>query len=162
MPRKRDTSSERLGRHVEIETNRLAHAFGLAHNSKTLGSAYEAARKYEASDWTNIKTRSAAAHHALSIDANDRPLKKAFAAFNLDDRNPFNWRKLIFYMADAHFGSKQVRPGPRKRWSDCQLCEVLWDFDQTNSRYRRAPGSKVSELRICEWPAPGSVDTRLS
>jgi hypothetical protein len=152
MPRKKDTSSAQLRTHIELETNPLARALGLVNDSELLGSAYTAATKYAVSDWSNTEARSIAAHHALSIDERDIPLKRAFAAFCLDDRNPFHWRKLISYFAKVHFDSKHTRPGPPQVWTDDRLCTLLRDFNWQKGSYRppHGPGFKVQELKICE------------
>jgi hypothetical protein len=150
MPRKKDTSSVQLRKHIDMGSNRLAHALGLVSDSELLGSAYEAMRKYAGSDWNNVDVRSIAAHHALAVNERDVPLKKAFAAFGFDDKDPFHWRKMLFYFANVHFGTNQPQPGRPRVWSDGQLCALLRDFNWRKSNYQSVSGSSVSEVRICE------------
>jgi hypothetical protein len=149
MSKKRDTASDRLRSHIEIESNRIAHQLGLVDDSVALGSAYENAAMYEESDWYSPEIRSIAANDAITIDARDVALKKAFEKFGLQDKNPFHWRKLIYYFSDAHFGS-QKRPGRRAVWSDGKLCGLLQDIDEVRRHYRVLPGSKATDLRLCE------------
>jgi hypothetical protein len=113
MPRKQDLSAQRLRKHIEMETNPLAHALGLVNDAALQGAAYKAAQEFRETDWDDVAQRSLAAHYALSLDDLDKPLKKAFKAFGLDPRNPFHWRKLLAYFSDAHFAS-QRRRGPQE------------------------------------------------
>ena len=46
MPRKQDLSAQRLRKHIEMETNPLAHAFGLVNEAALQGAAYKAAAGY--------------------------------------------------------------------------------------------------------------------
>ena len=49
-------------------------------------------------DWTDKKLRQHVADTALTISEQrdaDAPTKKAFATFNLDPANPFDWRRLL-------------------------------------------------------------------
>jgi hypothetical protein len=151
MPRKKDFSADRLRKHVKMETNPLAHAVGLVNDAVLLGAAYEAALRVKESDWNNEAQRATAAHQALSLDDLDQPLKTAFEAFGLDPRNPFHWRKLVAYLADVHFGPKQTRHGPKQLWSDDKLCKLLQDFDEVKSRRPLVPGTKISDLQVCDW-----------
>lgn len=139
-----------LQNHIALERTPFVRSFGLVNDSELMGSAYRAMTKYVGSDWNNTEVRSAAAHHALSVTERDGTLKKAFAAFSLDDRDPFHWRRLFFYFADAHFGSSRTRPGRTKMWSDERLCGLLRDFNRRKRNYRSVSGSRVSELSICE------------
>ena len=136
MPRKQDLSAQRLRKHIEMETNPLAHALGLVNDAALQGAAYKAAQEFRETDWDDVAQRSLAAHYALSLDDLDKPLKKAFKAFGLDPRNPFHWRKLLAYFSDAHFAS-QRRRGPQELWSDDRLCQLLRDFDQIRRRRTR-------------------------
>ena len=148
MPRKRDTAFDRIKNHIEVENNWLAPMFGIGNDFVALGSCYQAAMEGKKWDWNNLKLRSIAAHHALTIDERDVALKHAFDRFGLDGRNPFHWRKLIFYLSDAVFRTAK-RPGPRQKWSDDQLCMLLRDFDRIKRRHRTLPGSKVADLKLC-------------
>jgi hypothetical protein len=150
MPRKQDLSAQRLRKHIEMETNPLAHALGLVNDAALQGAAYKAAQEFRETDWDDVAQRSLAAHYALSLDDLDKPLKKAFKAFGLDPRNPFHWRKLLAYFSDAHFAS-QRRRGPQELWSDDRLCQLLRDFDQIRRRRTLVPGSKISDLEVCRW-----------
>ena len=76
MPRKKDLSADRLRKHVEMETNPIAHTLGLVNDAALLGPAYEAALRVKKSDWNNGAQRATAAHQALSLDDLDQPLKK--------------------------------------------------------------------------------------
>jgi hypothetical protein len=150
MPRKKDTASELFKKRLEKEQNRFGHAFGIVSDSETLGSAHKASLKYENADWSDPETRSAAAHHALSINGQDSSLKKAFEAAGLDDRNPFHWRKLITYFADVHFGSNRKRSGRKTKWSDNKLCVLLHDFTQRKKYLSSITDEKLTDRSICE------------
>jgi tetratricopeptide (TPR) repeat protein len=149
MPRKQVVSAQRLRKHIEIETDPLANALGLVNDAALQGAAYKAAQKFRETDWDDVAQRSLAAHHALSLDDLDKPLKKAFKAFGLDPRNPFHWRKLLAYFCDVHFDPRQRRRGPQKLWSDGRLCQLLQDFDRIK-RQLLVPGSKIGDLELCE------------
>jgi hypothetical protein len=151
MPRKQDLSAQRLRKHMEIESDPLAHALGLVNDAALLGAAYEAAQEFKETDWDDVAQRSLAAHYALGLDDLDQPLKKAFQAFGLDPRNPFHWRKLLAYLADVHFGPRQPRRGRDTLWSDDRLCQLLQDFDQIRRQRALVPGSKVSDIEVCKW-----------
>ena len=76
MPRKKDLSADRLRKHVEMETNPIAHTLGLVNDAALLGPAYEAALRVKKSDWNNGAQRATAAHQALSLDDLDHPFEK--------------------------------------------------------------------------------------
>jgi hypothetical protein len=149
MPRKQDLSAQRLRKHIEMQTNPLAHALGLVNEAALQGAAYKAAQTFRETDWDDVAQRSLAAHYALSLDDLDKPLKKAFEVFGLDPRNPFHWRKLLAYFSDAHFAS-QRRRGPQELWSDDRLCQLLRDFDRIKRQLLVVPGSKIGDLELCE------------
>lgn len=151
MPRKRDHSADRVRRYAEVENDRLARALRLVNEAALLGPAYEALRHFGESDWEDSAKRAKAANCALQLDELDQPLNKAFKAFDLDPRNPFHWRKLLAYFAEAHFGSKRLKRGANKVWSDDRLCQLLSDFDQVKSRRMLVPGSTISDLEVCSW-----------
>ena len=87
------------------------------------------------------------ARAALQIDHEEswmRPVLAAFKEFGFDPRNPFHWRNLLVYFADAHFG--KPRPGGRSRgWTDEKLHQLLEDFAQL----KRASPEK-NESAICD------------
>jgi hypothetical protein len=87
------------------------------------------------------------ARAALQIDPKEswtRPVLAAFKEFGFDPRNPFHWRNLLIYFAEAHFG--KPRPGGRARgWTDEKLGQLLEDFDQLK---RANPGK--NESAICD------------
>jgi len=149
VPRKQDLSALRLRKHIDMETNPLAHALNLVNEAALQGAAYKAAQTFRETDWDDVARRSRAAHYALSLDDLDKPLKKAFEVFGLDPRNPFHWRKLLAYFSDAHFAS-QRRRGPQELWSDGRLCQLLQDFDRIKRQLLVVPGSKIGDLELCE------------
>jgi hypothetical protein len=149
VPRKHDLSAQRLRKHMEMEANPLAHALGLVNDAALLGAAYKAAREFKETGWDDVAKRSLAAHYALSLDDLDKALKKAFQAFGLDPRNPFHWRKLLAYFSDAHF-ARQRRRGPQELWSDGRLCQLLQDHDRIKKQLLVVPGSKITDLQLCE------------
>jgi hypothetical protein len=151
MPRKLDLSAQRLRRHMEMESDPLAHAVGVVNDAALLGAAYKAAQEFRETDWDDVAQRSLAAHHALSLDDLDGPLKKAFQAFGLEPRNPFHWRKLLAYFSAVHFNPRQPRRGPHRLWSDDRLCQLLQDCDQIRRQRALVLGSKISDLEVCKW-----------
>jgi hypothetical protein len=78
----------------------------------------------------SVARADARAHSALEIDSYNwwaKPILDAFAAFQLDHNDLYDWRLLLFYFADAHFGKRT--PGGRPRtWSDERLYQLLADF----------------------------------
>ena len=46
MPRKQDLSAQRLRKHIEVETNPLAHALNLVNEAALQGAAYKAAQTF--------------------------------------------------------------------------------------------------------------------
>jgi hypothetical protein len=151
MPRKRDTASERLRQHARTQTNPLARAVGLVNDPALLGAAFSAEAKFTNANWDDAETRKVAASQALSIDDQDIAIKKAFETFGLDLKNPFDWRRLMAYFADVHFGESQKGPGAPKVWSDRRLCQLLADFHYIKSRRTRLAGSRAdSDLAICK------------
>jgi hypothetical protein len=95
-------------------------------------------------DWNLPVQRAIAAHQALTLVQSDRPLKKAFEAFGLDPRNPFEWPKLLGYFAAAHYGSKG-RGAPTK-WTEERMCRFLTDVLRTCTRH-----PKGSRKDIWKW-----------
>lgn len=150
MPRKRDTASERLRQHARTQTDPFARALALVNDPALLGAAFPAEARFTSANWDDAETHAAAAHGALTIDDQDTAIRKAFETFGLDPKNPFDWRRLFAYFADAHFGAAHKGRGAPEFWTDRRLCQLLADFHQVKSRRTRVPGSKnVSDEDIC-------------
>ena len=68
---------------------------------------------------------------ALALDSHsrgDKAIIDAFAEFKLDHREPYDWRILMTYFADAHFGRKH--PGRHSGWTFERLVQLDWDYQQ--------------------------------
>jgi hypothetical protein len=99
-------------------------------------------------DWTACppELRASEANRATTLGPAvcDRPddavIRKALDAFGLDPANPWNWRLLLFYFADAHFGMCET---DRKRWdwSESQLI----DLRQRIQSEEWAAGAKLND-----------------
>jgi hypothetical protein len=120
-------------------------------------AALAAAQPHEVKEvnWndTQIRARAAAAMMALSIERNDptsEPLLKAFAAFDLDPTNPFDWRLLLGFFSFAHFDRYPKRGAP-KQWNSDRWCRLLSDLDEARmSLAAKYPLLRVSDERACK------------
>jgi hypothetical protein len=86
---------------------------------------------------------------ALQLDPTskrDLTIIAAFEAFRLDHRDPIDWRTLMIYFADVHFGKSQR--GPRRQWTVERLCQLSTDFDAMKQRHADAPAEHVCRLLI--------------
>jgi hypothetical protein len=82
----------------------------------------------------------------LQLDENaiwDRPILKAFKAFDLDPCYLSEWRQLLGHLAYVLF---PYRPGAPRKWTDEQLCLLLADV----AAYKRK-NPKASDTAICIW-----------
>jgi hypothetical protein len=59
---------------------------------------------------------------ALDYSRNDAPIREAFYKFCLDPKDPWHWRLLLYYLADAHFGGRKPK---RRKWSPEDLSALL-------------------------------------
>jgi hypothetical protein len=83
------------------------------------------------------------AHRALTLFQSDHALKKAFKAFSLDPRNPYDWRTLLTYFAEAHFGATRGAP---KKWTFASRAQFLQDFLRVRVHHPTASIQKICEL----------------
>ena len=118
MPR--DTASARLARLAKARRERPNYIEGLG-------------IKRPEPDYTDERLRAYAANLVLKLD--DRPdaayIKRAFDEFGLDRLNPFHWRELIGFFAEAHF--KRGKAGRRaglKKWDRLRLLQLAGDYTQ--------------------------------
>ena len=95
--------------------------------------------------WQNPQLRSFAADAALKLTSAEynEPIRKAFDTFSLDPRNPFHWRKLLWYLAQAFFGEPNL--GRPKTWGSDRLCRLLQHFQQMSSS-----DHSLSEAAVCQ------------
>ena len=140
---RRDPAAKRLQKSIELEvcSKNLAHL--LAGRPGLLGQIFREQEEQRLFDWNDPVKRAVAAHYVLRIAQPDASLKKAFEVFDLDPRNPFEWRKLIAYLAEVLFGSK-ARGAPKK-WDGKRMLQFTADF----MRIRRGhPGATIK--KTCE------------
>jgi hypothetical protein len=139
MASRRDSASERLKESIEsakgpskLSLIELGREFGLAAPQRKI-------------DWNDPAQRAACAHEALLLNLGelDEPLRKAFDAFGYDPLNPFDWRKLIWYFAFAHFPPARKKGAPTK-WDDGRWCQLLSDFGEV-----KASRPKASDNEVC-------------
>lgn len=84
------------------------------------------------------------ARNALSLSNKDTPVGRAFAAFELNDENPSDWRTLIELLASVLF-PESSRIGRPPEWNWERYCELL---DALDKKRRKHP--KISEELACE------------
>jgi hypothetical protein len=72
----------------------------------------------------------------------DQPIHDAFKAFELDPTNPFDWRRLLFYLADCHYGKRRGAP---KRWNEERWCRLLVDYYTVKFEFK-----KQSDEAVCK------------
>jgi hypothetical protein len=85
-------------------------------------------------DWNNRALRAECADEALRLNLGelDEPIEKAFAVFGYDPNNPFDWRKLIWHFAFAHFPPARKKGAPKK-WNDDRWCKLLSDLGEVKA-----------------------------
>jgi len=145
MAGQRDLARKRLEQLIEIEQQSGGH---LQYFEPWEATAF--ALEQEARDvpiWDDPKTRACAAELALSLTNADcdEPIRKAFDSFGLDPRNPFHWRRLLWYLAEA-FWARSKKGAPQK-WSAHQLCRLLRHFDEVR---KEKENLELSEASICQ------------
>ena len=77
-------------------------------------------------DWDDPAAWSRDARKAFDPNNLDESTKVAFEKFKLDPRNPYHWRMLMRFLADAHFGHRAGQGRPRI-WNSERLCKA-WYF----------------------------------
>src|SRR5262245_1767931 len=69
-----------------------------------------------------------------------QPVRDAFKAFELDVEHPGDWQRLLYCLAEAHFGERRGNP---KAWDENRLCRLRVDFIATK---RDNPGKSNEEI----------------
>jgi hypothetical protein len=95
-------------------------------------------------DNPHIWTRAARTAHTLGNAAPDAALRKAFAEFRLDPRNPLDWRTLATYLAIMLF-SERTRGGRPAEWNYRRYCELLGAVHRL-----KQSNTRLSDKRACE------------
>ena len=72
----------------------------------------------------------------------DRPILKAFKAFDLDPCYLSEWRQLLGHLAYVLF----PEPGAPRKWTDERLCKLLADVAPYKRKDPKAP-----DTAICNW-----------
>ncbi len=93
-------------------------------------------------DWADPAAWSRDARKAFDPNNLDKSMKAAFEKFKLDPRNPYHWRMLMLFFADAHFG-KRVGQGRPRKWNSESLCELLRHVSDARTKW---PGAKRSDI----------------
>ena len=60
-----------------------------------------------------------------------QPVRDAFKAFELDVEQPGDWQRLLYCLAEAHFGKRRGNP---KAWDENRLCRLQVDFLTTKKQ----------------------------
>jgi len=84
---------------------------------------------------------------SLKLDENakwDRPILKAFKAFDLDPCYLSHWHQLLGHLAYLVF--PEHRPGAPRKWTEERLCLLLADV----AAYKRK-NPEASDTAICIW-----------
>ena len=144
MVGQRDLASKRLEQLIEFE-----HRYGgPIHQYFEPWEATAFALEQEASDvsiWQNPQARFFAADAALKLTGAEynEPIRKAFDTFGLDPRNPFHWRKLLWYLAQAFFGKPDL--GRPKTWGSDRWCRLLQHFHKVSTS-----NPHLTEQTVCQ------------
>jgi hypothetical protein len=56
------------------------------------------------------------------------PVRDAFRALGLNVDHPYDWQRLLYYLAETHFGKRRGNP---KAWNEKKLCRLAVDFETT-------------------------------
>lgn len=84
--------------------------------------------------------------HTCFLDSHyEEAISAAFTAFELDKRNPLNWRVLLGLLAWTHFNDPRKKGRPPE-WSSERYCLLLEQVDRIKARH---PG-RLSDSRACE------------
>jgi hypothetical protein len=89
---------------------------------------------------------------ALMLDKShqqDALILRAFEAAGLDPRNPLNWRQLLGYFAEAHFGKKTTKP---VKWDQYELMVVLKDYLEVKRNHQKLKDSEICNLLMRKKP----------
>jgi hypothetical protein len=136
MASRKDTASKRLFKFFACEGR---------HAAPSLLSLLNPDQKEQKQiDWSQPSRRAVGADIALTLTDSpfDEPIRKAFQACDLDPLDPFNWRRLLFYFAHAHFGKRER--GRKSQWNTQKWCQLLSDFNRIRER-----NPDRSEEKIC-------------
>ena len=142
MGRKEDAPSKRLTKWIDIRRKHkdlrivetLIPYLGENYSSRRSNLNDPVQRRYKADLALRLRKR----------EPSDEPIRAAFKAFDLDPRDPLHWRRLLFYLADCHFGQRDVRRGAPRRWNDERRCQLLLDFAIVQSRHPGQTDTAVS------------------
>jgi hypothetical protein len=69
-----------------------------------------------------------------------QPVREAFKTFEFDVEHPGDWQRLLYCLAEAHFGKRRGNP---KAWNENRLCRLYVDFNTTK---RDNPGRSNEEI----------------
>ena len=137
---RKDSASKRLARTI-------AHAKRARELRTNLGNAGE--RDFDRDlDLDDQNKRANLAHFALQIDDGEwwsSSTREAFDTFGLDPKNPFHWRNLLIYFADAHFRDRG-EPGRPRGWTDETLCQLLFDFAALKQAHQNKRDTEICLL----------------
>jgi hypothetical protein len=80
----------------------------------------------------------------------DRPILKAFKAFDLDPCYLSEWRQLLGHLAYVLFPGH--RPGAPQKWTDERLCLLLADVAAYKRKHPKAPDTDICKWLKKKWP----------
>jgi hypothetical protein len=143
MP-KRDSASRLLRELVKQKKGFDERARLYASVPGLLGQVYREKEQIKLTYLNEPLQRALHANKALTLSRSDDALKKAFEVFGLDARDPYDWRTLLTYFAEAHFGAKQQ--GAPKKWTIEQICQFLSDFLRVADHYQTRSIKETCEL----------------
>ena len=95
----------------------------------------------------------------LQLDENaiwDRPILKAFKAFDLGPYYLSEWRQLIGHLAYVLF----PEPGAPRKWTDERLCRLLADVAVLKRKHPKAPDTAICKWLEKKWPNDKRVRLR--
>jgi hypothetical protein len=74
-----------------------------------------------------------------------QPVRDAFKAFQLDVEHPGDWQRLLYCLAEAHFGKRRGNP---KEWDENRLCRLRVDFIATRRDNPGKPDEEIYKLLL--------------
>jgi hypothetical protein len=74
-----------------------------------------------------------------------QPIREAFKAFELDVEHPGDWQRLLYCLAEAHFGKRRGNP---KAWDEKRLCRLQVDFITTKRDNRGKSNAEIYKLLL--------------
>jgi hypothetical protein len=114
---------------ADDERKRLAKYIEIQRRAAKDGRFWLAEEPSFEPNWDDPEIRSTGAEAALTLanTDHDNVIRLAFRKYDLDPLNPFEWRLLLWLLADKLYGMHRA-PDPRQEWDEIRLGELLVDY----------------------------------